>query len=189
MRTDENQIKSSIELKVPPKDDKGSEAVTDGAKRLEQIRSAALSALRIITIASIVDDDTSTDFFSSYLNFRKLCDGLKRFGLVDDADMMSEEAFDSKPMDLWVKLIVVIFISLYSFIDHNGISCDVIASSKAENNAQMKPLGNYFSKILRLESYDWKDHKVDLFIPFDVGEKVLFLIDDEPVFYSTPAPK
>lgn len=184
MRRSDRQVKSTLELKVPQNGSNSSTSIlNEDEQRLEHIRSAAISALKIVSIASMVDDDTSSDFFSSYDTFKQICDGLKNVGIVDES-LGTESEFDNAPQDSWIKIILACFLTLYCFEDHGSVSCDILTTTNVEGGKPSSIVGTYFSLMIRLESYDWKEHKTDIFIPSKEGERILFLIDDEPVLYS-----
>ena len=150
----------------------------------KNLRETLFSTLKIIVIATFADDDTSDDFFSDFGNYMSIAKRLKEMNLLSDDVSMDENVFNNNPPDCWMKILITIFVSLYSFPDNSGIYCDIITSADVENNSQRTPIGTYFSTILRLEAYDWNEHKVDVYIPNKNGERMLFLIDDEPVLYT-----
>lgn len=150
----------------------------------ENCRGKLFSALKIITIATFADDDDSDDFFSDFNNYISIAKKLNELKMLSKEVPMDEDGFNENPPDCWMKIIITIFVALYSFPDNSGIYCDVITSADVESNAQRKPIGTYFSTILRLEAYDWNEHKVDVYIPNKDGERMLFLVDDEPALYT-----
>ena len=150
----------------------------------ENCREKLFSALKIITIATFVDDDDSDDFFSDFNNYISIAKKLNELKMLSKEVPMDEDGFNENPPDCWMKIIITIFVALYSFPDNSRIYCDVITSADVESNAQRKPIGTYFSTILRLEAYDWNEHKVDVYIPNKNGERMLFLVDDEPALYT-----
>lgn len=190
--TEESPHKTTIVLKVPSQ--KNVEELSDvpnNSKKdvteksaIEKLRENLVSALKIITIATFAEDDIAEDFFSDFNNYFSIAKKLKEMKLISGNVPLEEDDFNRNSPDCWMKIIIIIFVSLYSFPDNSGIYCDVITSSDAENNSKMKPVGTYLYTTLRLEAYDWNEHKVDVYIPNNDGERMLFLVDDEPALYT-----
>lgn len=168
---------------IPPNDISNSGKVQ---AELEKIRSASVSALKIITISSIVHDEISEDFLSNFGNYSIIVEKMKSFSLIDDNFPHDEDSFLKNPMDCWMKVVVTLFVTLYSLPNHGNITCDVITSTTSSNgkNIGFSSLGIYFSTVLKLESYDWKMHRVELFVPNENGDRMIFIIDEEPVMYT-----
>lgn len=174
--------KTIIKLKVPhDKIDYAGQIVNS---EIESIKNTIKSALKILTIAGLADDNTSEDFFSSFENYRLITEKLESLKILSKNIPMDKESFNNNPPDCWMKIIISIFISLYSFPDNGNVYCDSLTMSEVKNDSERKVVGNYFTTILRLESYDWNEHKVDLFIPNEIGSRIIFIIDEEPVLYT-----
>ena len=183
----DNIHKTSLVLKLPHSKSDSKLGKTEKQTELERIRSDSLSALKIITMSSISGDEISDAFFSDYSNFSTIVERLKYIHIADDTLSVSEDDFLKNPFDCWMKVVLILFVSLYSFADHNGIECDVITSTAQNAQEDMKPfsgVGNYFSMVLRLELLDWSYHKVDLFVPSEKGGRMIFIIDNEASMYS-----
>ena len=107
--------------------------------------------------------------------------------IVDDGFRATEDTFLKNPFDCWMKLVLVMIATLYSLPDHSKIECDVISASpngEVDTKTSSVAIGVNFSILLKLESLDWKTHKIDLFVPTSSGSRMLFVIDDEPRMYS-----
>lgn len=187
MTNDEDIRKSELVINV--KSVKGGSEQYNTQTELNKIRSVSLSSIKIITIAMILDDDISEDFFSDYTNYNTIVEKIKGLGLADENLPSSEEMFLKSPIDCWMKVISVLFITLYSLPDKNGISCDILTESPVkyddENKTrQFEGVGMFFSFAVKLESYDWSVHKIGLFIPNENKSKMIFFVDDEPQMYT-----
>lgn len=180
LKTEENKTK--IKLTVPHVDTDHAGQISNS--EIENAKNKILSALKIITIAGLADDETSEDFFSSFDNYRIITTKLKSLKILSENIPMEEESFFKNPPDCWMKVIIAIFVSLYSFPDNNKVYCDSLTMSESKNNSERKVVGTYLTTMLRLEAYDWNEHKVDLFIPNEIGDRVIFIIDEEPALYT-----
>ena len=187
MVKEDNIHKTSIVLKSDSTGKISDSAESEEKTELKHIRSVSLSALKIITMFSISRDDISETFFSEYSNFSTIYEKLKNVKISDGRICSSEEEFLKNPFDCWMKIVLVIFSSLYSFEDHGNIECDVITSTSTDDKNGPKTfsgVGTYLSTVLRLDSFDWSYHKVDLFIPSESGGRMIFIVDNEPSMYS-----
>ena len=173
---------TTLVLKVPSHK-KGGEPLSHSPNTLDDYKSTIISALKIITIAALADDNVFNNFFSDFHNYIQLSNRLRNMGILSESIPYVVDEFNSNPPECWMKFIAAIFSALYS-IEDSGMHCDVITSVNDEHIDKSASLGAYFSIALRLESYDWKMHKVELFIPCEKGERMLFIVDDEPMIFT-----
>lgn len=183
---DSKTNKTVLVLKVPHDDSGEPSDVSDDAEKtaIEKNREVLFAAIKIITIATFIDDSADEYFFEDFGNYMAIVKRLSDIKILSDEITFEENKFYENPIDCWMKVIIAIFVALHSFPDNSGIYCDVLTSEEAKNNSERTIFGFYFSTLLRLEAYDWKDHKVDLYIPNKIGDRILFLVDNEPSLYT-----
>jgi hypothetical protein len=139
-------------------------------------------------MGSVVEDDISEDFFASYDNYHKISEKLNSLKLLSKDIPLNEEGFVKNPVDCWMKMIIVIFTALFSFPGNSDIHCDVLTSEDSKNEKDNNIIGIYFSTMLKVDIYDWNEYKVDVFLPNKDGERILFIVDDEPKLYTLNVP-
>ena len=179
MTNDEDIRKSELVINVKSVKDESERDNTQS--ELNKIRTVSLSSIKIITIAMILDDDISEDFFSDYTNYNTIVEKIKGLGLADENLPSDAEIFLKFPIDCWMKVISILFITLYSLPDKGGVSCDILTESsvKYDNENKTKQFGGigmFFSFAIKLESYDWSVHKIGLFIPNESKSKIIFFV-------------
>lgn len=149
-----------------------------------KMRSALVSILKIVITAALADDEIASDFFAEYDNYNSISSKLRDMKLLDGSNIATRDDFEKSPNNCWMKIIAAVFSALYAFPDHCGICHDVIVTSKVENDAMGRPLGNCYSLMIRLEALDWKEHLVNLYLPFEKGAMIL-IVDNEPLLYAS----
>lgn len=193
MKDNEKEIhKTTLVLKSPSGHRAETSTVStsgdSAVDKIESIHTTLLAAIKIITIATLGDDEISEDFFASYHNYTSILHKIDQLKILPSDFPRSEERFNENAPDCWMKLILSIFSALYALPGNGKIYCDILVSSIAENNAERNPEGVYLSSSINLEAYDWKNHKVDLYIPNKGGGRMLFLVDDVPMLYTLLPP-
>ena len=159
-------------------------SVKDAINDIVDMRSMLFTMLKVVTIASLADDEVSEDFFSDFDNYSAFSAKSSNIGILPKDAIVDESTFSRNPASCWMKIVIALFVALYSFPDNSRIFCDTLASAGVESNSLNKAVGTYFSTMLRLEAFDCEEHKVDLYIPNSVNERSLFIVDDEPVMYD-----
>lgn len=136
------------------------------------------TAIKIISIYALMDDEHSSEFFSSFDSFSKVSSVIDYYGL-NNGDKADETEFLKDPIRFWMETLMILFISLLMLRTEQKMSCDVIMSDRNEDG---EILGYYISLTLTLQSYDWKTHKVDIFVPYsEKNFRPIFFIDDVPI--------
>lgn len=181
-----SEIKNNIVLKIkkPSSDNEKSERVFNN-DIINELKETLIVALKIISISCLVDDEQSEDFLSNYSNYDKISYFVTKYKLSDGKIPVKEDEFLKNPIESWMNLISIIFVSLYFLPEHSNVYCDNIGEEIINGDKKINQIGIYFSTVLTFEAYDWKEHKIDFFLANDSEKfKNMFLIDDEPVLYQ-----
>ena len=176
--------RTSLVLKAPSRQPNGDgKEPSDAEKKVNELLTTLLSALKIIVTATF-DDSVSEEFFSSFHDYFAIYDKLNKSGILSSDITADEGKFQENPPNCWMKILVAIFSALYAFEELGGVHCDVLTSGPVESNALTTTVGILFSISLTLELYDWKEHKVELYIPSDEKDRTLFMVDNEPMLFT-----
>lgn len=177
-----------LELK-PPMVEKtvgvSSDDVGVSDKAVITMRNTISAALKIITIACITDDeDVSTDFLSTFDNYREIASIATDYKLSNGRIPATEDVFNIKPIECWMELLILCFTSLFMLPKNEMIYCDNIGLTEDTETNGSEQIGICFNTVVNLEAYDWKTHSLKLFIPSDSEKhRTLFIIDDNVSLY------